>query len=67
MSRFFGSKILKNSSFWCERWHQQVPERLCAHRFKKGLAKCKGCARGKAAVEEEMKALYKEAGTRGGT
>jgi len=45
----------KGASFWCERWHQQIWERLCMHRYKKGLVKCRDCAKGKALLEEEVR------------
>ena len=56
----------KGNSFWCAKWHQQVYERLCMHRYMKGLKKCEGCGKGKELIEEEMKVLKQEAGRLGG-
>jgi len=49
----------KGKSFWCEKWHQQVYERLCMHRYMKGLKKCEGCGKGKKLIEEEIAQLKK--------
>jgi len=50
----------KGKSFWCERWHQQVYERLCMHRYRKGLKQCEGCDRGKELIEQEIHLLQGE-------
>jgi len=49
----------KGISFFCERWHQQIYERLCIHRYKKGLKKCEGCETGKRLVGEEITKIKK--------
>jgi len=52
--------INKGKSFWCERWHQQVYERLCMHRYMKGLKKCEGCEKGEALLNQEVHVLKRE-------
>ena len=51
----------KGKSFWCEKWHQQVYERLCIHRYAKGLTKCEGCKKGEELIEEEIAQRRREA------
>lgn len=41
--------------FWCKRWRQQIEERVCLSRYKKGLKKCEGCSKGEAVAREKAK------------
>jgi len=50
----------KGKSFWCETWGQQIYEAVCIHRFKKGLKKCEGCAKGKELLEQEIALIMEE-------
>jgi len=52
----------KGKSFWCERWHQQIYEHLCIHRYKKGLKKCEGCGKGAELLSQEIRRLRHDTG-----
>ena len=51
---------MKKQRFWCETWGQQIYEEVCIHRFKKGLKKCEGCAKGKELLVQEIAELKEE-------
>ena len=53
--------INKGKSFWCERWHQQVYERLCMHRYKAGLKRCENCGKGYELLAAEIAQRRREA------
>ena len=53
--------INKGTLFFCERWHQYIYERLCMHRYRKGLKKCKGCMTGEELIRKELHILKQEA------
>ena len=52
--------MAKGKYFYCERWRFMMAEDACINRYRKGLKKCEGCAKGRALLEEKIPELKEE-------